>query len=376
MSNKLTLVIDGNWLLMSRYFMSRESFRKGQPEGVLLQASEGLADTMAQSISVLMRQFQDAITNVILVSDNHSWRKELSRPSSISSEAYKGTRSQDDEYDWTYVFKSVSILAERMKKLGITTCNAYGVEGDDWCWWWSRRLNAEGTNVLLWTSDEDVKQLVQQDEETGAFTAWYEKSKGLVLNSCMKESDQEDPESELDAFMMPIKATNEVVDKLSRIVKVTYINPSNIINKKILIGDASDNILPVFTYIKGTKVYKATQRDWEKIIDFDTPAYGQRGWTTGLKNMYTEVFNVKKKLLGNEFTSCDDFKEHILYNRKLVWLDESQIPENVKGQMIVAEYKETPAETIHDIKFNWRTIANKEQENSIVELFEGEPNFF
>ena len=92
--------------------------------------------------------------------------------------------------------------------------------------------------------------------------------------------------------------------------------------------------------------------------------------------MYTEVFNVKKKLLGNEFTSYDDFKEHILYNRKLVWLDESQIPENVKGQMIVAEYKETPVETIHDIKFNWRTIANKEQENSIVELFEGESNFF
>ena len=132
----------------------------------------------------------------------------------------------------------------------------------------------------------------------------------------------------------------------------------------------------LFTYIKGTKIYKATQRDWEKIINFDTPAYGQRGWTTGLKDMYTEVFNVKKKFLGNEFTSYDDFKEHILYNRKLVWLDESQIPENVKGQMIVAEYKETPAETIHDIKFNWRTIANREQENSIVELFEGEPNFF
>ena len=171
-NNKLTLVVDGNWLLMSRYFMKRDTFRMDLPDSVKENSSHQLADLMAQSISVILRQFRGSITNIIFVSDNRSWRKDYPMPLCIeSTDTYKGTRKNDETYDWKYIFKSISILSNNLKSIGVTTSNVYGVEGDDWCWWWSRKLNSEGTNVILWTSDEDVKQLIQEDEDTGAFTA-------------------------------------------------------------------------------------------------------------------------------------------------------------------------------------------------------------
>ena len=238
MQNKLTLVVDGNWLLMSRYFMKRDTFRMDLPDSVKENSSHQLADLMAQSISVILRQFRGSITNIIFVSDNRSWRKDYPMPLCIeSTDTYKGTRKNDETYDWKYIFKSISILSNNLKSIGVTTSNVYGVEGDDWCWWWSRKLNSEGTNVILWTSDEDVKQLIQEDEDTGAFTAWYEKSKGLVLNSSMKPKKFDDEDDELGSFMTPIMPVNNIIKSLSKTTSVSYVNPINIINKKIYIGD-------------------------------------------------------------------------------------------------------------------------------------------
>ena len=80
-NNKLTLVVDGNWLLMSRYFMKRDTFRMDLPDSVKENSSYQLADLMAQSISVILRQFRGSITNIIFVSDNRSWRKDYPMPS-------------------------------------------------------------------------------------------------------------------------------------------------------------------------------------------------------------------------------------------------------------------------------------------------------
>ena len=48
-----------------------------------------------------------------------------------------------------------------VKKQGIVVSNHSSIEGDDWIWYWSRRLNEEGTSCIIWSSDNDLKQLVQ-----------------------------------------------------------------------------------------------------------------------------------------------------------------------------------------------------------------------
>ena len=371
-NNKLTLVVDGNWLLMSRYFMKKDTFRMDLPDSVKENSSYQLADLMAQSISVILRQFRGSITNIIFVSDNRSWRKDYPMPSCIeTTDTYKGTRKNDETYDWKYIYKSISILSNNLKSIGVTTSNVYGVEGDDWCWWWSRKLNSEGTNVILWTSDEDVKQLIQEDEDTGAFTAWYEKSKGLVFNSSMKPKKFDDEDDELGFFMAPIMPVNNIIKSLSKTASISYVNPVNIINKKIYIGDQGDNILPIFTYSKKSKTYKATQKDWSKLINFDTPGYIERDWYNNLPNLYNEIYKIKTKGDENNITTCDDFVEHAVYNKKMVWLDESQIPREVQSQMTSVEYKEISSDLLHDITYNWRVMSGTESKE-LEALFEGE----
>lgn len=371
-NNKLTLVVDGNWLLMSRYFMKRDTFRMDLPDSVKENSSYQLADLMAQSISVILRQFRGSITNIIFVSDNRSWRKDYPMPSCIeTTDTYKGTRKNDETYDWKYIYKSISILSNNLKSIGVTTSNVYGVEGDDWCWWWSRKLNSEGTNVILWTSDEDIKQLIQEDEDTGAFTAWYEKSKGLVFNSSMKPKKFDDEDDELGSFMAPIMPVNNIIKSLSKTASISYVNPVNIINKKIYIGDQGDNILPIFTYSKKSKTYKATQKDWSKLINFDTPGYIERDWYNNLPNLYNEIYKIKTKGDENNITTCDDFVEHAVYNKKMVWLDESQIPREVQSQMTSVEYKEISSDLLHDITYNWRVMSGAESKE-LEALFEGE----
>ena len=372
MQNKLTLVVDGNWLLMSRYFMKRDTFRMDLPDSVKENSSHQLADLLAQPISVILRQFRDSITNIIFVSDNRSWRKDYPMPLCIeSTDTYKGTRKNDETYDWKYIFKSISILSNNLKSIGVTTSNVYGVEGDDWCWWWSRKLNSEGTNVILWTSDEDVKQLIQEDEDTGAFTAWYEKSKGLVFNSSMKPKKFDDEDDELGSFMAPIMPVNNIIKSLSKTASISYANPINIINKKIYIGDQGDNILPIFTYSKKSKIYKATQKDWSKLINFDNPGYIEKDWCSKLPKLYNEIYKIKTKGDEQNITTCDDFVEHAVYNKKMVWLDESQIPREVQSQMTSVEYKEISSDLLHDITYNWRVMSGAESKE-LEALFEGE----
>ena len=72
--NKLTLLIDGNWLMMSRMAMYIDEFEKKNPTEQKNKAKNNLKDFMAKSINVIINRFKD-IDNIILLSDGGSWRQ-------------------------------------------------------------------------------------------------------------------------------------------------------------------------------------------------------------------------------------------------------------------------------------------------------------
>ena len=113
----------------------------------------------------------------------------------------------------------------------MTTSKEYRIEGDDWMWYWSRKVNASGDDALIWSSDRDLQQLVQIDG--GRFTAWYNDKAGLVLPESAKKEGLED-------FMGFEVVHTENIERCCD--KVTYINPFEIVTEKILCGDAGDNI--------------------------------------------------------------------------------------------------------------------------------------
>ncbi len=375
--NKLTLVIDGNWLLMSRFFVVTKKFSKDLPEHMREEASRELALTLSQSINIVLRRFNGVIDNIILVTDNKSWRKNLEKPSSLSID-YKGNRSSDSSLDMENVFNTLTILSENLIKQGITVSNRYGCEGDDWAWYWSRKLNSQGINTLLWTIDEDIMQLVQLDKNTAAFTAWYNDKGGVVFHSCMEKQEV----SDIDFFLIQEFTNKSFYDIKNIVPKVRYIDPSTIICKKIFVGDTGDNIKPIFTTEKNNKTYKGTEKDYIKIDEnFFADAWelinnsNKEEVDEVLKKVYNKLVTNKSKKLGVVYTNLQEFIDHFHYNKQLVWLSDRVIPGNVILEMNNVEYKVVSKDNYNNILLNYKYMGEASTEH-IEKIFDSLDELF
>lgn len=359
MKNKCTLLIDGNWLLLSRFSVVGQGFNIDLDEHVKECSKHELQDLMAKSISIVLNRF-NIIDNVILVTDGGSWRKQLPIPKVIENVTYKGNRSTAKEHDWKYIYSALSDLSEHCKEQGIVVSNHSSIEGDDWIWYWSRRLNEEGTSCIIWSSDNDLKQLVQVDNSTMAFTAWYNDKNGLFLHTNMCENYVDD----LDFFMSPIKVKSPILEDIIKSSKsVNYINPDEIVMEKIICGDAGDNIKSIAKIVSGSKTYKVSAKMWNEI-----------------KNKFSittldEFFKLKQDIINSilslkKFNNCiyNDLSDMFDYNIKLVWLNETIIPETIIMYMNQLEYN--IADTSY-IRSNFKTLCKKDTE--IEAIFDSLP---
>lgn len=361
MSNKLTLLIDSNWLLQSRFSVLSKGFVKSNPDTAKEQASTELQELLARSICVILNRFP-IIDNIIFVADGGSWRKQLQIPSQLKNITYKGNRSQDCEMDWHYIYGALNSMLNAAKGQEITVSQYPNIEGDDWIWYWSRRLNADGTNCLIWSSDNDLKQLIQVDKNTNAFTAWYNDRNGLWLHNTLQE------ETDPITFFMKLEYFSPVLDQLrAKVNDINYIDPDTIITSKVICGDAGDNIMPIIRYQKGTRNHRITENDWGKISN----KYN----LLSIKDLVNNENGVARVILEDDkFTklineslitsSIGDIAEMIEYNIKLVWLHESIIPDTIIQFMNQQDYLKC---NVQYIKNNYKTLI--EQDNQILDLF-------
>ena len=355
--NKCTLIIDGNWLLISRFSVINGGFEKSSSEIVKEHSKKELQELMARSISIVLNRFP-IIDNVILVTDGGSWRKQLPIPKSLENVTYKGNRTQQVELDWSYIYGALNSLSDKCKTVGLTVANHSAIEGDDWVWYWSRRLNSEGTACIIWSSDNDLKQLVQTDPETCAFTAWYNDKNGMWFDDSQCEDECDDL---VEFFMKPIVVRSPILEDVKkRTNSVSYVQPDNIVMEKIICGDAGDNIKSVAKVCKGKKTYKVSQKIWNELKS-----------NLNINNLNEFFANkdaiVKGILSTNKFCDCcqNDILEMIDYNSKLVWLNESIIPETIVLYMNQCDYK---IADINYIKTNYKVLC--QSNNTIEDLFE------
>jgi hypothetical protein len=356
MKNKCTLIVDGNWLLMSRFSVMGSDFKLGNPEIALKKAQNDLHDLMAKSINIILNRFP-IIDNIVLVTDGGSWRKQLPVPTQLSDITYKGNRGQAPEHDWKYIYGALTDLSNSCREIGITVANHSSIEGDDWAWYWSRRLNSDGINTIIWTSDCDLKQLVQVDSNTLAFTAWYNDKNGVWFDNELEEKDM----SDLDFFMMPTRIKSPIVESLRTTSRSTnYIIPDSIVMDKIICGDAGDNIKPAARVVRGSKTYKVTSKIWNEIKE-----------ELQIENI-SDFFKYKSMIADfivqtKKFSECNvsDIIEMIDYNIKLVWLNESVIPETIIMYMNQLDYNHVDT---NYIRSNYKTLCKKNTE--IEDIFD------
>jgi hypothetical protein len=329
MKNNLTLLVDANWLLISRASVLIKSFQSNLSTVAKQQSQSELEDLLAKSICVILNKIP-IIDNIVIVADGGSWRKQLPIPHCIEGTTYKGNRTKTEDTDWDYIYKALSNVLERAKNEGITVSQYNNIEGDDWVWYWSRRLNCDDVNCIIWSSDNDLKQLLQIDKNTNAFTAWYNDKNGLWLPDSIKMPD--DPVE----FFMSTEYFSPILESIKRNIEVNYINPDTIINSKVICGDAGDNIMPVFRYKKGSRTFRITEKIWGEISN-----------ELNIKTIYD--LTDKWDEVANRICSHSKFaihspnreliREMIDYNRKLVWLNELVIPDTAIQAMNQQEYQ-------------------------------------
>ena len=357
--NKCTLLIDFNWLTISRFSVIMDKFNKNNPDPVISAAKEELKETMARSINVILNRFP-CIDNVVIAADGGSWRKSLQIPDSLKDTTYKGNRVQKVEYDWDAIFGASNELLKNCKEIGITCTQFNNIEGDDWIWYWSRRLNADGVHCIIWSIDNDLKQLVQKDSNTGAFTVWYNDKNGLWIDENLKDPDL----SDIDFFMTPTYHS-PILESLKQRSKssINYVRPDDIILSKIICGDSGDNIKSVFRYEKNGRTYRVSEKEWDKIAQ----EYNIVSINCLLDCISQTAFAIANHSKYKAFKpSQSDIEEMIKYNIKLVYLNESIIPETLLITMNQQEYKEYD---LSYIKSNYKMLIG--EDNTMKNLFEG-----
>lgn len=310
--SKLTLIIDGNWLLMSRLSVLHGRYADDR---TLINEVKLL---MIKSINVVLRTFP-MIDNIIFVSDGGSWRKDVPLPEYMKTTSgdveYKGNRVKSDDFNWDLIFSEFNNFTNELQHGGVSAFREDGIEGDDWCWYWSRKLNEQGTNVVIWTKDRDITQLVSSDNN-GCFTTVWNKDNGVF----MKEDD------DLTSFLLnPYFQKNESVlnDLVSHAGKKTVIVPEHVQIDKIIRGDKGDNIMPIITKRSksgSNKVFRVT----EKHLPSDIDIYN----IDDVKHWVKDILE-SKAYRDKVVEPFDQIIDHFIYNRAMVVLDKQSYPQYI-----------------------------------------------
>lgn len=320
MSNKskVTLCVDGNWLLMSRLSILRMRI---SDEDTLVKEVKLM---MIKSINKILRDIPQ-IDNVIFVADGGSWRNKIDVPGFLKKDhiTYKGNREKDKDLDWDKIFKGYDEFIDVLKETNVNVYREAGIEGDDWCYYWSNKLNSKGTNCIIWSRDKDLTQLVKIDKNTKCFTVCWNKDYLTIENV--------EHENSLDVDFFFTSYDNTTNQNLLETIcmkakKIVEINPMDVVIDKTIRGDLGDNVLPMVT--KKGKTSDKMFRVATKEIDFNLDITNKNAVAEYIDNLLN-----KKSWIGKASASANEVIEHFEYNKKLVWLDKSSYPDDILEKM-------------------------------------------
>lgn len=347
--SKLTLIIDGNWLLMSRFSVMKNRFASDE------ELCQDLKILMSESIRLMLRTIPK-IDNIIMVADGGSWRCELDIPKFLENEgiSYKGNREPEEGINWDIVFGAYGDFIDLMSTNNIATYREYGVEGDDWCWYLSRKLNENGTNCIIWSMDKDLTQLVHTDKNTGIFTICWNK-----LYMTMEDIDKNDMDF---LFNYDVNVNEGILDSIIRKAKnVHKINPMDIVIDKIIRGDAGDNVIPIIlkqSKSNPNKFFRVSQKDLDMTLDITDE--------NAIDNYLLKLLS-SRSYKDKVTKPYEDIMNHFKYNRSLVWLDRSSYPDEI---LEILDNTELPIQNCTNMAIiNEKLRANKATNNQI-EIFE------
>lgn len=348
---RFTLVIDGhNFFFRSLW----STFRQGGKSKIL--SSQKDMDTFEKKLMVdfcsVIKQVNPIINDIVFIMDSHSWRKDL-----LLQQEYKGNRKKvQDDIDKNGFNTVVDNFANTLRNLGVKVSQVERSEGDDLVYAWSEYLFNEGKSSLILSTDRDLNQLVKCVGGVHIIQYGPVNNKLWVSEASEKEikklSNRQVTQENLFNEYFTISIENDPFERFVEGVNIEVVDPEKVRFMKIVGGDTSDNIFPVYykAATEDTRAKGLGPKTVEKIYDqfkeklgceFDYHIYNQEDTIKLLCNVIYDV----AKINDEEFTRRMLF-ENIKTNTSLVSLTNESIPEDVitnMGTDIEIENAKNPA---------------------------------
>ena len=336
---RFTLIIDGhNFFYRSLW----SNFRQGGKTKVLSTQKDRDAyekKLMLDFCSVI-KQVNPIINDVVFVEDSHSWRKDL-----LLQQEYKGNRKKiQEDIDRKGFDATIANFTDTLKSIGVKVSQAERSEGDDLIYAWSDYLFNEGKSSLIISTDRDLNQLVKCVNDVHIIQygpvnnkLWVSDGSNMIIQK-LNEKHEITQENLFDELFV-VSIENDPFSRFVETTNIEVVDPEKVRFMKIVGGDTSDNIFPVY-YKSGTETTRAKglgPKTVEKIYnqfkeklgcEFDYHIYNQEDTIKLLCNIIYDV----AKINDEEFTRRMLF-ENIKTNTSLVSLTNESIPEDVMRNM-------------------------------------------
>ena len=334
---RFTLIIDGH----NFFFRSLWSVFKQKDNKIL--DSQKDKDTFEKKLMVefcqLMKNLNPIVNDVVFIKDSHSWRKDL-----LLQQEYKGNRKKSqDNINMVNFAEIINNFTETIVSMGVKVSQVDRCEGDDLISIWSDYLFEKGKSSLILSTDKDLTQLVKCVNDVHIIQ-YSPISNKLYVSAETQENVEECrkkviTEENIFGEQFAISVESDAFEKFFDSTEVEVVNPEFVRFTKIVGGDTSDNIFPVY-YKKGdgetrskgigartvAKIYNAFK---EKLgCEFDYHIYSDKDAMILLSNTIYDVAKIKDE----EFTR-KMLIENIKTNVSLVSLTKESIPEDLVSNM-------------------------------------------
>lgn len=314
---KCDLIIDGNYVLNKLVHS--------------LYKSNVLYGSLEESLNMMIQKYRRyySFSNVYLVSDmkSKSWRH------SIYSE-YKAKRKYDSDIDWNFVFETYAHVKSNLGEVRVKVRESEGIEGDDWIYFLAKKSNASGRSCMIISNDQDMNQLINISLEPQYMNFMVnERYSNHVITLPTGSNILLSELSKMKRTIFDMNTNEEFVELINTFIernKVIYVNSSEELVGKLIMGDTSDNILSVYRKecitIGGDVVYKGIgEASKKKIIDIYRNEYGEvdindDSFYEKISDIICEVKKVKRSNIPNII-------ENIKYNKQLISFD--MIPSHI-----------------------------------------------
>lgn len=340
MTGKYTLIFDGNFWLHKTYFIGQK-IKQGKPFNFIDEPDADknlLLWKLSVDFAAEIKRFEGLVNRVVYTVDSSSWRKQH------LDQEYKAHRKKSSDINWNEIYNVHNEFIKSLEGLGVIVSRVSGAEADDLIFAWSSYLNQNGQNSLIISGDNDLLQLVNHDKSSGANTLYYNKfDKDLhVFQGFSEWLDQEDYSTTQDIFNMPLDLMTNSKQHLRDIIKankmaIDEVNINEFIFRKILVGDAGDNVSPLDVKVKesknGPRVFRVTDKQANDVLNEfkEERIFVNQAHFFNVDHI-SHICEIAKRIIKIE-KPINEIRDKWILNRDLVYLHSQCIPQEIGTSM-------------------------------------------